>query len=204
MDEPAKAGECYTTANPHIRGLTWTGLKTRSKKGRPACLSKGHAGPIADFYARWLLAAEKAERLWTRVLANRKFERQVDSLCVLYIPSFEIGACVLMMQLEKQLSTIIVELGSYEELEFCMMVSLGFFQLTGYRYQMTIPHRLTESEVKKAALAVARTEDDDWLHPEKLITTMSLSEAKAWQVRLRAMDEAHRIADRKLLLEGLT
>ena len=57
---------------------------------------------------------------------------------------------------------------------------------------------------KKAALAVARTEDDDWLHPEKLITTMSLSEAKVWQVRLRAMDEAHRIADRKLLLEGLS
>jgi hypothetical protein len=84
------------------------------------------------------------------------------------------------------------------------MVSLGFFRLTGHRYQMTIPDRLTESKVKKAALAVAGTEDDDWLHPEKLITIMSLSEARAWQVRLRAMDEAHRIADRKLLLEDLT
>ena len=180
------------------------GIEDALEKRASCVLIEGPRWADCRFLARWLLAAEKAERLWTRVLANRKFERQVESLCVLYIPSFEIAACVLMMQLEKQLSTIIVELGSYEELEFCMMVSLGFFRLTGYRYQMTIPHRLTESEVKKAALAVARTEDDDWLHPEKLITTMSLSEAKVWQVRLRAMDEAHRIADRKLLLEGLT
>ena len=85
-----------------------------------------------------------------------------------------------------------------------MMVSLGFFVLTGKRYQMTIPSRLNTAKIKDAALALARTEDPEYcLHPEDLITTMPVSEAKTWQQRLRAMDDSHRNADRQLLLEGL-
>src|SRR5262245_60032232 len=116
-------------------------------------LIEGPRWADCKFYARWLLAAEKAEKLWARALANAEFEQQVESLCGLCVPNFEIAACVLLMQIEKQLNIIILQLGSEEELEFCMMVSLGFFRLTGRRYQLTIPYRLTEAAVKRAAVA---------------------------------------------------
>ena len=56
--------------------------------------------------------------------------------------------------------------------------------------------------VKMAALKFAKTEDEEYyLHPEYLVATMPYAEAKAWQSRLREMDEVHRHADRLLLLE---
>jgi hypothetical protein len=78
---------------------------------------------------------------------------------------------------------------------------MGFFVLTGQRYQMVIPTRLTLRKVMKA-MRLAKTEDEEsYLHPEYIITTMPYAEAKAWQSRLRGMDETHRVADRLLLLE---
>ena len=43
--------------------------------------------------------------------------------------------------------------------EFVMMVEMGFFVLTGQRYQMAIPAQLNMDVVKKAALKFAQTED---------------------------------------------
>ena len=86
--------------------------------------------------------------------------------------------------------------------EFTMMVEMGFFVLTGQRYQMVIPTRLTIGKVKRAALKLAQTEDEEYyLHPEYLVVTMPYAEAKAWQVRLRGMSEDNRCADKLLLLE---
>jgi hypothetical protein len=54
-------------------------------------------------------------------------------------------------------------------LEFCMMLALGFFRLTGQHYQM-IPPRLTLKRVKEAALTVAGTEDgENGLRPQDLV-----------------------------------
>jgi hypothetical protein len=85
-----------------------------------------------------------------------------------------------------------------------MMLALGFFRLTGQRYQMTIPPQLTLERVKEAALKVARTEDgENGLRPQDLVLTMPLSEARMWQARLRSMDQSQRRADRLLLLDQL-
>jgi hypothetical protein len=85
-----------------------------------------------------------------------------------------------------------------------MMLALGFFRLTGQRYQMTIPPRLTLERVKEAALTVARTEDgENGLRPQDLVLTMPLSEARMWQALLRSMDQSQRHADRLLLLDQL-
>jgi hypothetical protein len=85
---------------------------------------------------------------------------------------------------------------------------MGFFTLTGQRYQMVIPTRLTLRKVIEAALRLAKTEAEaegedglDILHTECIISTMPLAEAKVWQSRLREMDEARRQADRLLLLD---
>ena len=59
-----------------------------------------------------------------------------------------------------------------------MMLGMGFFVLTGDRYQMTIPVELTIEKVKSAVLNYAETEDSEyWLHPEHLVKTMSLAGA---------------------------
>jgi hypothetical protein len=59
------------------------------------------------------------------------------------------------------------------------------------------------AKVKRSVLKFAQTEDQDsYLHPEYLVATMPHAEAKAWQERLCVMDEAHRCADRLLLLGG--
>jgi hypothetical protein len=83
-----------------------------------------------------------------------------------------------------------------------MMVEMGFFVLTGQRYQMVIPTQLIMAKVKRAALKLAQTEDEEcYLHPEYLVATMPYAEAKAWQNRLREMGDDHRNADRLLLLD---
>ena len=75
--------------------------------------------------------------------------------------------------------------------EFVMMVEMGFFVVTGQRYQMAIPAQLNMDVVKKAALKFAQTENwESVLHPEDLVTTMPYAGVKAWQERLRKM--AHR------------
>jgi hypothetical protein len=163
-------------------------------------------GPVwADtkFYGRWLLAASKANELWTEALSNRRFNKRVDRLLVTYIPDFNIAATVLLSRLEQNLASLVVDLdGEGEPEEFAMMVGMGFFVLTGERYQMVIPTRLTLRRVMDAALALAKTEDPEYiLHPEHFIVTMPYTEANAWQTRLRQMDEVHRQADRLVLLD---
>ena len=87
--------------------------------------------------------------------------------------------------------------------EFVMMAEIGFFVLTGQRYQMAIPTRLIMEKVKMAALKFAQTEDEEcYLHPEYLVATMPKIEAEAWQKRLRDIDSPHRCADRAVLLDA--
>jgi hypothetical protein len=165
-------------------------------------LVEGPRWADTKFYADWLLAAAKANELWTEALKNPRFSKRIDRLTITYIPDFNIGATVLLSRLEQNLASLVVNLNGEEEPEeFAMMIGMGFFVLTGERYQMVIPTRLTLGKVMKAALSLAKTEDEEYyLHPEYIITTMPYAEAKAWQSRLRGMDETRRQADRVLLL----
>ena len=167
-------------------------------------LIEGPRWADTKFYANWLLAAAKANALWTEALENPRFSERVDRLTIAYLPDFNIGATVLLSRLEQNLASLVVDLNGEEEPEeFAMMIGMGFFVLTGQRYQMVVPTRLTLVKVMKAALRLAKTEDEEYfLHPENIITTMPYSEAKAWQNRLRGMDEVHRQADRLLLLDA--
>jgi hypothetical protein len=159
-------------------------------------LVEGPRWADTEFYANWLLAAAKANELWTEALNNPRFSKRIDRLTIAYFPDFNIAATVLLSRLEKDLATLVVGLNceAIPE-EFAMMIGMGFFVLTGDRYQMVIPTQLTLGKVMKAALRLAKTEDDEYnLHPEYIITMMPYAEAKAWQSRLRGMDETHRQA----------
>jgi hypothetical protein len=84
---------------------------------------------------------------------------------------------------------------------FSIMVQIGFFRLTGDRYQMTIPERMSGSEIESALLKLAGTEDEDFLHPEHFVTCLSRTDAQKWQLRLERLPWKERVADRALLLD---
>ncbi len=155
----------------------------------------------AEFFGKWLLAADKANRLWSEAAKDSNFAKGVERLRVVYAPDFGDAALSLFLELRYEFVTFLVRLDSDEGELFAMMAEMGFFALTGQRYQMIIPARLSITKVKRALLRFAQTEDNEYaLHPEHLVTAMPFVEAKAWQKRLRAMDENQRNADRLALL----
>jgi hypothetical protein len=173
--------------------------------GEPCILIEGPRRGDADFYGRWLIAAARANALWKKALEDCDFAKQVDRLTIAYEPDFSLGATALLSRLADDLTSVIIRLDAEEvELaeELVVMASMGFFILTGARYQMVIPNQLNLKTVKAAALRFAQTEDEEYdLHPEYLVTVISREVAMAWQTRLRDMDDCHRNADRALLLE---
>jgi hypothetical protein len=82
---------------------------------------------------------------------------------------------------------------------FFVMVSLGFFTLTGDRYQMTIPRELKIETVKNAFRRIATTERRSMLE-ERFLITVTEQEAVAWKRRLLALGSPQRLADREALL----
>ena len=179
---------------------------SRQKENRmidSCALVEGPKWADTMFYGKWLLAAAKANALWNEAINDPDFSKRIERLLLIYIPDFSICATVLLSRLEKNWASLVISVNGDEEAEeFAIMIGMGFFVPTGQRYQMVIPTRLTLEKVKKAALAFVRTEDEaNILHPEWSITTMPYEEAKAWQSRLRQMNEECRLADRQLLLD---
>jgi hypothetical protein len=110
----------------------------------------------------------------------------------MYIPDFAVAALYMLLELREQRVTFLLRLDSEDADMFAMMTEMGFFAITGQRYQMVIPKRLNMTKVKKALLRYAQTEDSEYiLHPEHLVTAMPFLEAKA---------ENHRNADRHVPL----
>jgi hypothetical protein len=117
------------------------------------CLVEGPRWADTEFYGSWLLAIAKADAigpaarcslLWKEAIKDHSFEKEVDRLMVVFIPDFSITATVLLSRLETNLASFLVELDEEEGEEFVMMVEMGFFALTGQRYQMVIPAHLDQ------------------------------------------------------------
>ncbi len=171
----------------------------------PCVLVEGPRWGDAAFYGEWLMLAARANALWEIAIKEPRFKEQVFRLVVHHFPDFGICAIELLARLKESFASFIVRpVGDEEEcvVEVMMMFAMGFFVRTGQRYQMVIPTRLSMARVKKAALKLAATMDEEhYLHPERLVVTMPYAEAKTWQGRLRRMNNDHRCADRRLLLE---
>jgi hypothetical protein len=175
------------------------------KSFKNCALVEGPRWADAAFYGKWLIAAAKANELWTEVLNNPALKRRVDRLTDDVIPDFNIVSTILISRLERNLVSFVVRLNETEIEAFAMMVGMGFFSLTGQRYQMVIPTRLTLGKVLRSALRLSKTEDDEYvLHPEDIIATLPYAEAVAWENRLSGMNEVHRVADRSLLLDAFS
>ncbi len=155
----------------------------------------------AAFYGKWLIAAAKANALWEKAIKDHNFQQEIERLMWFYIPDFGICATILITYLRRSLASVRVYLRDWEAEEFTIMLELGFFVKTGERYQMAIPSGLTLEEVKKAALKLARTEDEEnILHPEYFVASMPHPEAEVQQKWLCTMDQDQRCAERHRLL----
>ena len=148
-------------------------------------LVEGPSWGDAQFYGEWLLAAAKAQLFWTDAVRDEQFAKAIERLRVVYEPHFGIAATVMLMNLRGHWTTFVLDLDSEEGEQFVMMAGIGFFVQSGRICRMKIPSALTSETVKNAALAFARTEDDDYmLHPEQLVACMSSAKALLLQKQL--------------------
>jgi hypothetical protein len=111
------------------------------------------------------------------------FRQAIDTLELLQLLDYGIMATVLVSQfVDKKFQTFIIEFASEDVNDFCLMVQMGFFVLTGDRYQMVLPQNLDVERVKQAHLTLAETEDDDWIHPDRLIVAMPMPKQHSFNV----------------------
>lgn len=149
-------------------------------------LAEGPAWADAEFYGQWLLAAARAEALWQGALQDPAFEKKVSRLTCSYMPDFGISATLLISRLGKEFVSISIPMADEGMVEAAMMVGMGFFIRIGEHYRMAIPHGLNMDTVKACAVKLAKTEDAQcWLHPERLLTTITKEKASREQSRLR-------------------
>jgi len=156
----------------------------------------------AEFCGAWLQLAARANRLLREAKEeDPAFRQAIQSLEVVQILDFGIAATIYVGQfVDKEFYSFTIPSDDPDLLEFALMARMGFFVRTGNRYQMVLPTVLDIETVKAAHLAVARTEDEDWIHPERLVVDMPFSEATQLQKQLRAMDQRQRLAERNALL----
>jgi hypothetical protein len=179
-------------------------------KCKSCVLVEGPAWGDAEFYGKWLLSAAKANELLQQAKRDDpEFSRSMDILEPIHLLDIGIAATRFVSQFyaDKQFCTYVIktdrehpETDPGEHVDFVPMAEMGFFKLTGNRYQMTLPPDLDLDTVKQAYLKLAATEDEDWIHPERLVVDMPYSWATNYQRSLRKMNQGQRLADRRALL----
>src|SRR5262245_18229825 len=128
-------------------------FKTQNFRCRPCILVEGPAWGDAEFYGHWLLGAAKANELLQDAKNNdAEFRTAIETLEMLQCLDFGIMATVfLSLFADKQFQTFVIDVNhSADLLDFVLMVEMGFFVLTGNRYQMIAPENLDMDKVKRA------------------------------------------------------
>lgn len=164
---------------------------SKSLDDRFGFLVQGPSWGDAEFYGKWLLAASRAEKFSKEAQQDPTFLKKIDSLTVVYYLDFSLAASLIVMQLAEFRNSPIVRVDDvFRTDHFTMMAGMGFFRAVDRYHHMILPKRLRLTDVKRAILKYAETEDkESMLHPEYLVTAMPLTEAKANQLRLLALDE---------------
>src|SRR4029079_12976967 len=103
----------------------------------------------AEFYGRWLLCAAKVDALLQEAFRNDiKFRQVFDTLELFVGLQYGAEAMTLLTQLKEHPSFMIAADSEYSR-GLVLMNWMGFFKLTGDRYQMTLPDDLTLKMVKE-------------------------------------------------------
>jgi hypothetical protein len=177
--------------------------KTPTTGGEKLVLVEGPMWGDANFYGNWLLAAARANEIVMGLRStDREFRDVLNTLEVICCVDFGIAATVFLSKLtsDSALHTFTIDPNSEELNEFVLMLEMGFFTITGERYQMALPSKLDLEVVTRACCKLANTEDEEWIHPEHLAVQMPSSRAKTFQCLLGSMHQGQRLADRGALL----
>ena len=158
-------------------------MDTRAKlnpKRRSFILVEGPPRDSAEFYGKWLLAAGQAEVFWKKIQNERDYQDE-EFFC--HLPDFGRAAALMLTKFNACATTFLIDLNDFEGWDFSMMSGMGFFTEFRQYYRMSLPNDLTEDRVRKAVLALTRTDDDAcYLHPEYLVNPVSFAKARAQQV----------------------
>jgi hypothetical protein len=162
-------------------------------------LVEGPEPADAEFLGRWLLAAAEADRAFEELLKqNSSLKEQIGFL---YLVSFSAEATSSVELLMKNRCCFSVDLWELFGKDFAVMAEIGFFHRTGNRYQMSVPEDISGSTIEAALLRLAATKDEqEFLHPEQIITCLSKHEIESWQSRLERLPWTQRVADRNFLM----
>jgi hypothetical protein len=188
-DKTNRSSEHMKTENPAVQG-------------EKRILVEGPAWGDARFYGNWLLSAATANELMVSLKKNDpEFRRAAEAIETIFCLDFGIAATVFLKRLaDTAYETFILDPASEDLIDFVLMSEMGFFSLTGERYQMTSPSHLDANKVKQAHIKLAETEDEEWIHPERLVVDMPCSRAETFQQLLGKMNQGQRLADRHALL----
>jgi hypothetical protein len=153
-------------------------------------------GPLirnARFAVAWLSSAIELDQKWN--------ERWNAPLMML-IGTFEASAMEFAKQWLAGNGVFSVNLRQNAMAEtLLVMIELGFFTLTGNRYQMTLPDPITTADVRRALFRMIEIQDQHELADlENLFSILSEAEAQGWIDRISNMDSDERLTDRNLLL----
>jgi hypothetical protein len=158
----------------------------------------------AEFLGRWLLSAVEADRVLAQHFdTNPNLREQISRLEVCYQVTFAPVAMRCIRLFMKNLTCF--TFSTFDEWieRFSVMPELGFFRLTGNRYQMSLTCAITGADIQSALLRLAKTEDEEyWLYPEHLVTCYEKAAIQEWQHKLVALPWMQRVAERNILLKG--
>jgi hypothetical protein len=178
-------------------------LSAGIKKSGTHILVEGPAWGDADFYGHWLLEAVKAQRLLNQAKRDDAAFQEALEIAAEFDHCLNYGilATFYVSQFAKddQLQAFIVDIPYFDLIDFAFMVEMGFFVLTGDRYQMVLPQNLDMELVKRAHLKFAGPEED-WIPLERSIVAIPHASATQFQRLLGEMNQDQRLADRRLLL----
>ena len=156
----------------------------------------------AEFLGQWLLAAAAADRaLHEQFDRNPTLKEQIRSLEIIYEIRFSAAATRFLERLVETLTAFTLSLEDTWIDVFSIMADLGFFRLTGERYQMTVPPFVTGPAIEVALLKLAATEHNFSMHPEHLIQFVTKTHAQNWHSRLCNLPWMQRVTDRNFLLD---
>ena len=133
----------------------------------------------ASFYVQWLRRAEEAQHHLQNLRAGPNvIAEQLERLDDCYNLDFTLTGIVLLANLIRNPTTF-VAVDTYDAQLLALLSAVGLLIPTTIGYVLSIPAAIGQTDVERAIIFLAGTEDEDHsLHPENLLLCGALSPAQ--------------------------
>jgi hypothetical protein len=175
---------------------------TKLEKLEAMVLVEGPEWCDVGFIVQWLQAAIDADLVMeTYIVDRREGCEEGYTLADAYLLEFAAPAARLAGEclMKKGIFAVNLLSSPYSKM-FCVMVKLGFFTLTGARYQMTLPKTLEGSLIAEELQRVIQKESVIDPRPEKFVQVQKRKAVTAMRKKLRGIGDVERLERRMALL----